>query len=259
MRCPKCGYSSFDHLDTCAKCDKELTDVRQDLNLQDFRPEVPFLLGSLVGDYQGAAGGGEQGLSLTQETELALSGLDSSGPITMEQTMDIQGMEQTLDSGAVSDLELDEIALDEGTDLDTAEVQVGDDDELMGLELDMDDLEETLAGGDVSELELTPDDEAADAAPEDTLAMDLDADAEVDVTSDEAVIELDFEDDDLTPLSDDLEDHFEEETAAEASETQETDVSVEPSPDDEDLSEDDLSALAEELEATLIGEPDENK
>jgi len=27
MRCPKCGYISFDHLETCGKCSKDLTDV----------------------------------------------------------------------------------------------------------------------------------------------------------------------------------------------------------------------------------------
>lgn len=29
MRCPKCGYNSFDHLDSCRKCGKELTEHKQ--------------------------------------------------------------------------------------------------------------------------------------------------------------------------------------------------------------------------------------
>ncbi|RUM46100.1 MAG: hypothetical protein DSY80_02620, partial [Desulfocapsa sp.] len=26
MRCPKCGYISFDHVDTCLKCNKDISD-----------------------------------------------------------------------------------------------------------------------------------------------------------------------------------------------------------------------------------------
>ena len=279
MRCPKCGYFSFDHHDTCAKCDKELTDVRQELNLQDFQPEVPFLLGSLVGDMEFAAGGGEQGLSLTQETEMALSGVDTSGPITMEGTMDMQGMEQTLDADAVGDVELDEIALDdlEGIDAgeipladgaeieleglsgegDVAEGPAGDDEELRGLELDMEDLEETLAGGDASEFELTPSDEPADASAEDTLALELDAEPEIDTASEEPMLELNLDDDDLSALADELEDELGSEAKADA-----------PKPEgsasgqlgsEVDFSDDDLSALADELEESIIAESGEKK
>ena len=238
MRCPKCGYFSFDHHEACAKCDKELADVRQELNLQDFQPEVPFLLGSLVGDMEFAAGGVEQGLSLTQETEMALSGVDTSGPVTMEGTMDMQGMEQTLDAGAAGDVELDEIVLDdlEGIDAgeipeangaeieleglsgegDVAEGPAGDDEEFRGLELDMEDLEETLAGGDASEFELTPSDEPADASAEDTLALELDAEPEIDTASEEPMLELNLDDDDLSALADELEDELGSEAKADA-------------------------------------------
>ena len=29
MRCPKCGYNSFDHLDSCKKCGKDLVEHKQ--------------------------------------------------------------------------------------------------------------------------------------------------------------------------------------------------------------------------------------
>jgi hypothetical protein len=254
MRCPKCGYFSFDHLDKCAKCDKEMTEVRQDLNLQDFEPEVPFLLGSLVGDMQGAAGGDDQGLSLTKETDLALSGLDTSGPITMEGTMDMEGMEQTLDAGAVGDLELDEISLDDlgdieagGAEIELEELPAGEDEGFMGLEVEMDELEETLAGEDVSDLELIPDDETVDASPE----------AAVDTASEEPMFELDLDDNDLTALADELDTGLGEEPAADVPELEP--AASKESGSDVGLSEDDLSALAEELEESFIAESEEGK
>ncbi len=52
MKCPNCDYVSFDYLVSCRKCGRSLTDVRGSLNLLDFRPEVAFLLGSLIEDFK---------------------------------------------------------------------------------------------------------------------------------------------------------------------------------------------------------------
>jgi hypothetical protein len=38
MRCPKCGYFSFDHLDRCVKCQGDLTGERDQLNLPGIKP-----------------------------------------------------------------------------------------------------------------------------------------------------------------------------------------------------------------------------
>jgi len=34
MKCPKCGYNSFDYLDSCKKCNKDLTEHRARFNIQ---------------------------------------------------------------------------------------------------------------------------------------------------------------------------------------------------------------------------------
>lgn len=34
MRCPKCGYNSFDHLDSCKKCGKDLAEHKARFNIQ---------------------------------------------------------------------------------------------------------------------------------------------------------------------------------------------------------------------------------
>ena len=36
MKCPKCGYNSFDHLDNCKKCDTDLTGHKEKFQLHGF-------------------------------------------------------------------------------------------------------------------------------------------------------------------------------------------------------------------------------
>lgn len=50
MRCPKCGYFSFDYLTECGKCGVGLSEVKEKLGLVAIKPSVPFFLGSLLKD-----------------------------------------------------------------------------------------------------------------------------------------------------------------------------------------------------------------
>ena len=52
MKCPKCDYTSFDYLESCRKCGYNLISVRETLRLPGIKPEVPFLLGSLLDDFE---------------------------------------------------------------------------------------------------------------------------------------------------------------------------------------------------------------
>ncbi|RLB67504.1 MAG: hypothetical protein DRH08_03475 [Deltaproteobacteria bacterium] len=36
MKCPKCGYHSFDHMDSCKKCGKDLAEHKAKFNLRGF-------------------------------------------------------------------------------------------------------------------------------------------------------------------------------------------------------------------------------
>ena len=36
MKCPKCGYHSFDHLDSCKKCNNDLVEHKSKFNLRGF-------------------------------------------------------------------------------------------------------------------------------------------------------------------------------------------------------------------------------
>jgi hypothetical protein len=44
MRCPNCGYTSFDYLDRCLKCEADLTEERTRLNHLDLHPDPISLL-----------------------------------------------------------------------------------------------------------------------------------------------------------------------------------------------------------------------
>ncbi len=62
MKCPKCGYISFDYNQVCPKCSKDISAEQARLNLPSFRPDTPFLLEALVGE------GAESGLGLDSGT-----------------------------------------------------------------------------------------------------------------------------------------------------------------------------------------------
>lgn len=38
MKCPKCGYISFDFNDTCPKCNRDLSEVKGRLHIPSFKP-----------------------------------------------------------------------------------------------------------------------------------------------------------------------------------------------------------------------------
>jgi hypothetical protein len=50
MKCPKCGYISFDYNASCPKCKRDLTPQREAMNLPSYRPDPPSLLGALLGE-----------------------------------------------------------------------------------------------------------------------------------------------------------------------------------------------------------------
>jgi hypothetical protein len=50
MKCPKCGYVSFDNNQVCTKCNRDISYEQEKLNFPAFRPNPPSLLGALTGD-----------------------------------------------------------------------------------------------------------------------------------------------------------------------------------------------------------------
>ena len=100
MRCPKCGYISFDYNLVCPKCSKDITSVQEQINLPSFKPNPPFLLGALTGE--------------TAEPDIGLKMDAVSGEEALEQevAIDLEGSpetsaEETTDEGLDLDLGLE--------------------------------------------------------------------------------------------------------------------------------------------------------
>jgi len=50
MKCPKCNYTTFDYLDSCPRCGKDLVAEKANLSIFSFKPSPLFLLGSVTSD-----------------------------------------------------------------------------------------------------------------------------------------------------------------------------------------------------------------
>ena len=90
MKCPKCGFVSFDHLDNCKKCGKELADMKVNLNVPFFVPKID----------------NKDEVAMETDTDAEKKGdmIDTLSPDVLEE-------EPTIEAG------LEEFALDEAEDL----------------------------------------------------------------------------------------------------------------------------------------------
>jgi hypothetical protein len=212
MRCPKCGYVSFDYLARCKKCSRDLADARGMLNLIDAKPAVPFLLGSLVGAAMQDSGRGRlSGLSLTQETELELSNLDMHVSSASEDTVEKARLEDTMEKGGGDgggsvkplsapvdepeppsfELSLDDLAMEEGRG-GTEGPSKAQDGGMLGLDIDMG---ETGRKAIAEELNLDQEDLGAAA---DELSLDTDT---TDAIAKELELDVDLKEDKLNTLT----------------------------------------------------------
>ncbi|GEM_PF-646723 len=127
MRCPKCGYISFDYNKFCPKCNKDISEEQAKLNLHSYRHNAPSLLGMLVG----AGDESSSGFTLDNAAALQRSGAAAEkAPAIMEHDMDF-GDDQELEISLSDDaeLELPEISLDDhSSEMDN--LDLGDDEAL---------------------------------------------------------------------------------------------------------------------------------
>jgi hypothetical protein len=117
MKCPKCGYISFDYNLSCPKCSKDISSEQEKLHIPAFRPDPPFLLGALTGEANesqiGPASSASQ-VSLEKEADISL---EESSPLDSGEVAVEESTELNLDSGELS---LDDTS---SLSLDTGEVQ----------------------------------------------------------------------------------------------------------------------------------------
>ena len=215
MKCPKCGYVSFDHNQACPKCKKDISEERNKLNLPHFEPSVPFLLGALTGEADEAAmdidiaapgiqpvSGYEEEIEVEEEVapfleeEEDVASLDDDLEISMEEEWSPADVEEEESVLAES---FPDIELDEGP-RKAAESEESLDD----LSLDLEEVEEPPGGE--NDLELTSMDEIEGAGGEE-LSFDFDDLTTESGPSDEPLVDVESvigPDDDLSLDLDEL-------------------------------------------------------
>ncbi len=102
MKCPKCKYITFDYLNTCPRCGKDMTPEKEKLNISSVKPNTPFLLGTLTGDLNDSS----VGIKIPESTEEGAEG------------MMMLGDKEIYDDGSELNIDIDEKDMSE-SDKDT--------------------------------------------------------------------------------------------------------------------------------------------
>jgi hypothetical protein len=106
MKCPKCGFISFDYNLSCPKCNKDISSEQEKLHTPAFRPDPPFLLGALTGEAnESQIGPGPTGSQISFEKEKDINfddaSLNEASPLDSEVALE-DSSELNLDSGDFS-------------------------------------------------------------------------------------------------------------------------------------------------------------
>ena len=140
MKCPKCGYISFDYNSVCPKCNKDITAEREKMGLPSYRPTTPSLLGALTGDAN------ESHIGLEAHRPEETSELEQEmGGLSFEDSQAIEAMEVAFEDSQDLEIEL-EPATDEELDDSSEEVDLSS----LAEESDKVDLTKEESSGDLS-------------------------------------------------------------------------------------------------------------
>ncbi|MBW2029105.1 MAG: hypothetical protein JRJ31_08525 [Deltaproteobacteria bacterium] len=180
MKCPKCGYVSFDYNQACPKCTKDISSEQQKMNLPPFRPDPPMLLGSLIGE-------ADESQSLGIADDSSEIEFQSDTMMTFDETAVVEGDEMAFgDSGAIEE---GDVSFEGADAIGEDEAGLSDEEDL-GLELELDD-----AGGEGSSGDSTA------TIPEEDVVADFpleDQDDSSEIAVDEIAFD-DLEDDEEAP------------------------------------------------------------
>jgi len=114
MRCPKCGYISFDHLESCKKCNKNISEASVDLDGTVFAVAAPVFLDL---EYKESAGLPDEEEDITTLEESLGDG---------EEVVDLSFEEDEVDGEIVMDLgddeDFDDVGMVEEVDAPTLEL-----------------------------------------------------------------------------------------------------------------------------------------
>jgi hypothetical protein len=194
MKCPKCGYMSFDFNQICPKCTKDISVERDKMSLLPFRPAPPSLLGALTGE----ASDSNIGLSVTASGAFTDTGGET--PFSPEDSQTIEAMEEAFEDSQSFEMQI-EATPEEETPFSTEESNEA-------LSSDLEDL--IIDGSDVPAIETELETE------EDAVSLDFDdlSGDETEIFFDEDITEGGEDGDNLSLDLDPLELDIEPETAS---------------------------------------------
>ena len=128
MKCPKCGYISFDHNEFCPKCNKNIAVIRDKMSMPSYKASPPSMLGALTGEAN------DSGVDIkVQGSGETASVMDQEPGLSLEDSQTIEAMEKTFRDSQEFEIEL-ETTLDEGK-------EESPEDNADELELDLEDLD----------------------------------------------------------------------------------------------------------------------
>jgi len=107
MKCPKCGYISFDYNEVCPKCNKNIAALRDKMSLPSYKAAPLSMLKALTGE----ASDSDADISV-QVSEDTASVLEEEEGLSLEDSQAIEAMEKTFKDSQEFDMQL-ETTLDE--------------------------------------------------------------------------------------------------------------------------------------------------
>ncbi len=178
MRCPKCGFISFDHIDTCLKCTKVIKETSTEMQGTTFNAASPSFLAAFSS--HGGAGG-----DLTDEVDYP----------------EIDSVSEDYNEELISEEDVGEGLSLEGFDLETASLDTDGSEDEGDDGLDLGGLDDGLTM-DLGQFE-DESDEVSDFQSDIDLGGELDEVSEPDL-DDEAGVEFEALDTDLSGLDEDF-------------------------------------------------------
>jgi len=107
MKCPKCGYISFDYNEVCPKCNKNIAALRDKMSLPSYKAAPLSMLKALTGEVSDS-----EADTSVQVSEDTASVLEEEEGLSLEDSQTIEAMEKTFKDSQEFDMQL-ENTLDE--------------------------------------------------------------------------------------------------------------------------------------------------
>ena len=119
MRCPKCGFISFDHLASCSKCGRDISEVASELQGTSIKVAPPmFLSGALAAFAESEESFEEHAM----EDDVA-GGIDFNMEMEDEVDFSFEEEEEAFDVAPEEDADFEIVEEEEGADISLAEAE----------------------------------------------------------------------------------------------------------------------------------------